>query len=276
MSTVLDIKLRNLEELERRAAMHGPGEAPLFLLNQIALLKEDLAGELDRSSPAAAHAVDARRRLAEARANLALIQVRESEYVQATDIPLQLIKEGCRWQAQIAELEAHLGAAGLPEAEIKSVPAMALRPDQVRAILERLERLQTGIDDLKRGQAAIYQELGAAQRRTVDELLAGLRGSSAALSELRGTLDAVRRSLIDLQGRQLPELDANVRRVLDQVSEVVYAETDLHTGLELTIPLIPMLLNYNLNLDLGGGLDLRQVWENLLAWMRRPKEGRHG
>jgi hypothetical protein len=28
------------------------------------------------------------------------------------------------------------------------------------------------------------------------------------------------------------------------------------------LPMIPLLLDYRVNLDLGGGLDLRQWWEN--------------
>ena len=91
--------------------------------------------------------------------------------------------------------------------------------------------------------------------------------------ELRDTLEAVRRALIDLQSRQLPELDAGTRDVLDEVTEIVRADVDLRTGLELTIPLIPLLLNYKVNLDLGGGLDLRQLWENLLDQARRHDPG---
>lgn len=46
MSNKLEIMVRNLKELERRAAMHGPGQAPLFLLNQI----EDLRREIRQQS----------------------------------------------------------------------------------------------------------------------------------------------------------------------------------------------------------------------------------
>ena len=269
MSTLLEIKTRNLEELERRAAMHGPGAAPLFLLNQIAELREELDRALGGATAAAAQAVAWRRQLAEARANLQLIEERKFQFVQEVDVPLQLIKDERRWQAQIADLETHLRAAGLSAAETRAIPAMALSPDQVRAIHAKLDRLQAGVDDLKQGQAAIYRELGAAQRRTAEAVLVELRGSAAAIEELGGVLDAVRRALIHLQSRQLLDLDADGRRILDEVTELIRAEADLHTGLELTIPLIPLLLNYNLNLDLGGGLDLRQAWDRLVNRARR-------
>ncbi len=83
------------------------------------------------------------------------------------------------------------------------------------------------------------------------------------LGEMRGMLDGLRRALIDLRGRELPQMSASLRQLIDEVMEVVKADADVNTGLELTMPLIPLLLDYKVNLDLGGGLDLRQWWENL-------------
>lgn len=99
MSTRLDIVVRNLKELERRAAMHGPGEAPLFLLSQIAELKEQIQQE------AGGELESLRRRRDDARENLRLIEERKSSYVLSTDIPLSLIKEERRLRDQIEELE---------------------------------------------------------------------------------------------------------------------------------------------------------------------------
>lgn len=54
MSSRLDILRRNLEELEKRAAMYGPGSAPLFVLNQIDDLRAQIgaAGGTDQPEPA--------------------------------------------------------------------------------------------------------------------------------------------------------------------------------------------------------------------------------
>jgi hypothetical protein len=51
------------------------------------------------------------RLLAESRANLRLIEERMAQYVQETDVPLQLIKDEGRLRQRIAELEARLGSA---------------------------------------------------------------------------------------------------------------------------------------------------------------------
>lgn len=39
---------------------------------------------------------------------------------------------------------------------------------------------------------------------------------------------------------------------------IVKVDADLNTGLELTIPLIPLLLDYKVDLDRDGGPNLRE------------------
>lgn len=53
------------------------------------------------------------------------------------------------------------------------------------------------------------------------------------------------------------------------VTEMLKADADVDTGLELTIPLIPLVLDYQVNLDLSSGPDPRQWWENLQERLRR-------
>lgn len=50
MSSKEEILRRNLEELEKRVAMYGPGKAPLFLVNQIADLREQLGLKEDEDA----------------------------------------------------------------------------------------------------------------------------------------------------------------------------------------------------------------------------------
>jgi hypothetical protein len=195
--------------------------------------------------------------------------------VLSTDVPLQLVKEKRRWQDRITELEEQLADVGVPARESPAVPADSLSIEEIQAFHAKLDRLLAGQEGLRQGQAAAYRRLDDAQRRTVEDVLAGLRGvqlgDADSARDLRATVDGIRRALIHVQSRQLPELDAEVRRVLDEVTEVVRVDADLRTGLELAVPLVPLLLSYKLNLDLGGGLDLRQLWENLVDWIRRQE-----
>jgi hypothetical protein len=146
-------------------------------------------------------------------------------------------------------------------------------PQGVRDIEKKIDRLLAGQEGLRRGQAAIYQHLDNTQRETVEPILAYLRtvqlDDAETTRELRGTLDAIRRALINLQTHDLPELDKELRRTLEEVTEVLQADIDLRTGLELTVPLIPLLLSYKATLEAGGGLDLRQMWENLVDWTKK-------
>jgi hypothetical protein len=143
----------------------------------------------------------------------------------------------------------------------------------VQAIQEKLDRLLEGQEGLRQGQAAIYRHLDDTQRKTVEPILTYLRTArlddAETTQELRGTLDGIRRALIHLQTRALPELDGELRRTLDEVTEVLQADIDLRTGLELTVPLIPLLLSYKTTLEAGGGLDLRQILENLASWVKK-------
>lgn len=126
----------------------------------------------------------------------------------------------------------------------------------------------TSLDpEVQRAIFEIRKNLPLADRRQTDELLDAVHqmheSDVAAQRDMREMLDGLRRAFINLQARQLPAMDQRLREAIAEVTEVVKADADLKNGLELTIPLIPLLLDYKVNLDLGGGLDLRQWWENL-------------
>lgn len=121
--------------------------------------------------------------------------------------------------------------------------------------------------EVKRALAEIHRHLSQPEQRQTQELLDAVRGwregDVAAQRELREMLDGLRRGFNHLQTRELPAMDQRLRDAIAEVTEIVKADADLNTGLELTIPLIPLLLDYKVNLDLGGGLDLRQWWESV-------------
>jgi hypothetical protein len=63
-----------------------------------------------------------RRRLAEARENLRLVEEREAEFVLGTDVPLQLVKEKRRLRRRIVNLEARLEALDHQRFESGNLP----------------------------------------------------------------------------------------------------------------------------------------------------------
>ena len=141
------------------------------------------------------------------------------------------------------------------------------------AIHDKLDKILAGQDDLKGGQHQLLQKLDEGQRNTVETILGQLRAMQANATdtdtELKGLLDDMRRGILFINTQQLPQMSADLRKTLEAVNETLSAGTDVRTGLELTIPLIPFLLDYKVSLDGGGGIDMRQVWERVQAWLAK-------
>jgi hypothetical protein len=99
------IKISNLEDNFALAYYAGGEKAPK------ALPWEAAAGPA-LAGPDAAQLTSWRVQWANYRENLLLIEERMSEYVEFTDVPLQLVKNKCQTEARIAELERRLGIGG--------------------------------------------------------------------------------------------------------------------------------------------------------------------
>lgn len=141
------------------------------------------------------------------------------------------------------------------------------------AIHNKLDKILASQADLKGGQTQMLQKLDKGQRNTVEAILGQLRAMQANATdtdtELKGLLDDMRRGILFINAQQLPQMRADLREALVAVNETLSAGTDVRTGLELTVPLIPFLLDYKVSLDGGGGVDLRQVWERAQAWLAK-------
>ncbi|CAG0935177.1 5'-methylthioadenosine/S-adenosylhomocysteine nucleosidase [Thermoflexales bacterium] len=126
---------------------------------------------------------------------------------------------------------------------------------------------------VQRALAEIQRHLRQADQRDTRELVDIVREwrerDADAFIELCGMVDGLRHTLINLQSCDLPKMDQDLRDAIAEVTEVVKSEADGGTGLELSIPLVPLLLNYKVNLDLGSGLDLRQWWEKIREKLMR-------
>jgi hypothetical protein len=197
-------------------------------------------------------------------------------YISSTRHHVALGPADARWPDGVRHLSTDVKGT-LTQLTKVEVPIPALGPlsletplhrTEIKAIHNKLDRLLEGQDGLRAGQGAIYRRLTSAQRETVTQVLAALQAArlddAGVKRELRDTLDAVRRALLHLQAQQLPDMTAELQQTLEEVTEIVRADVDLRTGLELTIPLIPLLLTYKTTLETGPGLDLRQAWEDLI------------
>ncbi len=183
-------------------------------------------------------------------------------------------------RALAREPDARYGTADEMRNALRKVigaPTKSEPSAETRAIQNKLDRLLIGQEDLKRGQSVIYKQLNTQQQQTVRELLDALQSMRhneiEADRELREILDAVRRSLIHLQSRQMTQLDTDLRLAVDELAQVLQSKVDLHTGLELAVPLIPLLLNYKISFDAGNELNLSKLWDKLVSRLSRRTKG---
>ncbi len=169
-----------------------------------------------------------------------------------------------------AEPERVLDLVPIIEAPASAPPAPAptlCGADQ--EIVQRLERLLHGQEDLRRGQIAIARRLTVPEQHQVAELRNAVitlqHANATALGELQRMVDSLRRALIDIRDRQIASIDEDVGRILHEVTEVLEADVGISTELQLLIPFLPFLVK----VDLGSNVAVRQLVENLIAHIRK-------
>ncbi len=161
-------------------------------------------------------------------------------------------------------------APGLPS----GAPAQATPGDweaviaQVASRLDALSvQLGQGVDDLKRGQAALYRQVDGAYRDDLARILAAVQQGRLEQGEVQVTLDALRRAMRVVMDRGLP-MDAELRAAVVDLTEAVESSLSLERKLELALPLLP-LLTYKIELAVGSKVDLHDLWDDLRTrWQR--------
>ena len=134
---------------------------------------------------------------------------------------------------------------------------------QVTARMDALSaQLGQGVDDLKRGQAALYRQVDQAYRDDLARVLAAVQQGRMEQGEMQATLDALRRALraVATQG---PPVDAELRAAVADLTEAVESSLRLERKLELSLPLIPLFLDYKIELAVDSQIDLHALWDEL-------------
>jgi hypothetical protein len=124
------------------------------------------------------------------------------------------------------------------------------------------EQLDKGVEDLKRGQAALYRQVDEAQREDLARILAAVQQGRLEQGEMSRTLEAVRRAMRAVM-EEGPPMDAELRAAMADLREGVESSLSLERKLELTLPLIPMFLAYKMELAVDSVVDLHALWEEL-------------
>jgi hypothetical protein len=168
-----------------------------------------------------------------------------------------------------------------PAALAEALAAIALEPPetvpvdseqlsaQLNARLDDLsDQLAQSVAELKRGQAVLYRRVGPARREELAQILAALQQDRLAQAEMQATLVDLRRAMQVILNRGVP-MDPELRAAIADLTEAVESSLSLDQKLELALPLVPLLLNYKIELGAGSDLDLHDLWRDLQArWQR--------
>ena len=92
----------------------------------------------------------------------------------------------------------------------------------------------------------------------------------AAHTQLQETLAALEETLLEIQRQGSGFLDPTLVHEVEHVREVVQSpELEVKHKLKITAPIIPLILSYEGQIELGSGLDLEAAWKRLIAKVRR-------
>jgi hypothetical protein len=113
--------------------------------------------------------------------------------------------------------------------------------------------------------------LEPADLELIRKILEEVRLGRVEQDRLRHMVDATARGMKYLLNHGIKINDPMVAKSLTSIQESAENNLSLEQQLELTLPLIPFLLEYKVNV--GSGVDLREMWEELTARFTKSKDG---
>lgn len=158
---------------------------------------------------------------------------------------------------------------------------------QMHTVAIQLEEMNNTLDRLSAGQKAIYaninnlrqgllarysasekniisaitERLDESQVSTISGVLDAIETNKISEGEMQNFLPSIEQSLITLQQR-------GVTLPVSQqaITEVINApQMDFKHRLKVAVPIIPFILDYEAELELGTGINLKEGWKQLMA-----------
>jgi hypothetical protein len=136
----------------------------------------------------------------------------------------------------------------------------------IAQVLSRLDRLSDQLDreiaSLKQSQASLYRQVAEADRAGLARVLEAVQQGRLAQGEMLAALTDLRQAMKVVLNRGAP-MDPELRAAMQDLIEAVESSLSLDQKLELALPLVPLLLNYKIELTAGSELDLHDLWDEL-------------
>ena len=116
------------------------------------------------------------------------------------------------------------------------------------------EAVMNGFSELKQSQSTLVSI-----QEDFSQVLDAIHNGQIEQGEMNLTLDAVRRAIKFMQ-KQNTTLSKELKEQVTKASEIVESKIDLRQKVELTIPILPLLLNYKAEFGIASDVDLINLY----------------
>jgi hypothetical protein len=155
---------------------------------------------------------------------------------------------------------------------------------QIQKIENQLQQMDAKLNILLSGQVVIYEDLNQMRQALLnrynegEKVIIGTIAQKLEKNQLLLTqklLDALENNQVSEQQMQemlavleglIPSLPPSQATVAEIIKD---PQLDTKHKLKFTLPIIPMLVEYEGELELGSGFNIKSAWEQLLTKLRR-------
>ncbi|MGB3458438.1 MAG: hypothetical protein WBB08_03915 [Halobacteriota archaeon] len=183
-----------------------------------------------------------------------------------------------RYQQEYDELQKPV--TGVPPAEMEDTADLLREMDaKLDDVLSGQKAIQDDLKVLRKTLLArfdaseqtivstIVKRLDQNQLATVQSILDEIETHRVPENELQETLSAFQQALLEI--RQTGLNDLQLMTEAKNMSEVVEdSKLDLNHKLKVSVPIIPLILSYETEVELKSGLNLKAAWQRLKARVR--------
>lgn len=216
------------------------------------------------------------------RQDLALLKEYEDALRYADD-PRRLARYSREIEKLRESAESYRRESGELRAQVIGEPPVAMQDidAQLRQMDAKLDTLLERVIELRQAVlarfdaseqaiiSAVVERLDENQLATVQAVLDGIDSKRVPDNELQDTLAAVQEVVTEIQQKRITLTDPALASGVERMSEVVDApKLDVQHKLKVTVPIIPFILSYEGELGLTSGVNLKAVWQRLVAKVR--------
>ncbi len=119
----------------------------------------------------------------------------------------------------------------------------------------------------------LFDRLDRNQLITIESIQEAMEAGQISNRELQETMSIVQQTLSQIRKDQIIQNDPALVNDIKQISEAIDdAQLDASHKLKITIPIIPILLSYEGEIEFSNKTNLIKVWDNLIARIKVKNE----